>query len=62
MTTIAKGLIRIARSIGRWILQRIIRKGVDRILGYIDGKLDDFARRKERARTALRVATARTVW
>lgn len=55
MTTTAKGLIRIARAIGRWILRRLIRKGIDLVVGYMDGKIDDFQRRKGRARTQRRV-------
>lgn len=51
MTTLARGLIRIARALGRWILRRLILRGVDLVLGYIDGKIEDFKRRRRRARS-----------
>lgn len=54
MTTLQRGLIRIARAIGRWILRRIIAKGIDRLVGYMDGKIDDFERRLGRAKTERR--------
>lgn len=47
---IRAGLIRYARAIGRWILRRIVQRGVDLVLGYLDGKIDDFKRRRGRAR------------
>lgn len=54
MTTLVRGLIRIARALGRWILRRLIRRGIDLVLGYLDGKIEDFQRRKGRARSDLR--------
>jgi len=57
MTIAQRGLIRIARAIGRWILRRIIARGVDRLIGYMDGKIDDFRRRRARVK-----AERRHVW
>lgn len=54
MTILQRGLIRIARQIGRWILRRIIAKGIDRLIGYMDGKIEDFERRLANARTKRR--------
>lgn len=51
MTTIVKGLIRCARAIGRWLLRRIIARGIDLVIGYMDGKIEDFKRRRKRKRT-----------
>lgn len=47
---IRAGLIRYARAIGRWILRRILIRGLDMLLGYLEGKIDDFKRRRGRAR------------
>lgn len=47
---IRDGLIRIARALGRWILRQLIRRGIELVLGYMDGKIDDFKRRRARAR------------
>jgi hypothetical protein len=51
---IRSGLISIARKLGRWILRRIIARGLDLTIGYLDGKIDDFGRRRARAKTARR--------
>ena len=32
-------------KIGRWILERLARKGLDRLRYYMDDKIDDFQRR-----------------
>jgi hypothetical protein len=45
MPTIAKRLLLLARRIGRWILERLSRRGVTMLIGYMSGKVDDFRRR-----------------
>ena len=40
--------------IGRWVLRRIIKNGRLWIIHYMQGKVEDFARRLTRARTARR--------
>lgn len=54
MNPIVKVLIRIALRIGRWVLEHAARKGLARLIGYMDGKADDFERRLARAKTARR--------
>lgn len=48
-------LIRIAVRIGRWLIQHAARKGVERLIGYMDGKIGDFKRRLARAKKAARI-------
>lgn len=52
---IRRGLIRIATALGRWILRRVSRRGIERVLGYMDGKIEDFKRRLRRARADWRI-------
>ena len=49
-----RGLRRIARAIGRWLLRHLVERGVARLVGYLDGKIGDFKRRRARARTQRR--------
>lgn len=46
MSTIAKRLLDFARRIGRWLLERLARRGAVKVIGYLLGKVDDFERRK----------------
>lgn len=54
MNPIWKSLIRIAARIGRWLLEHAARKGLARLVGYMDGKADDFERRLAKAKTERR--------
>lgn len=49
MSTIASRLLAFARAIGRWLLERLARRGANMLIGYMAGKIDDFARRKDAA-------------
>lgn len=50
-TDIRKGLLNLARRIGRWIIERLARMAVIHLIGYMRGKLDDFGRRLGNAKT-----------
>lgn len=52
MTTIAKELIGLARRIGRWLLNRIIRAGATQLGWYMIERTGVFAKRRERAKKA----------
>lgn len=53
MTTIAKELIGLARRIGRWLLNRIIRRGADALGHYMVERADGvFRQRLARAKKA----------
>lgn len=52
---IVRGLIRLAKQLGRWLLERLRSMRVERLLGYMEGKIGDFRRRMGRARTPRRV-------
>jgi hypothetical protein len=54
MSTLVTRLIELAIQIGRWILEHAAKKGLARLIGYMDGKVDEFGRRLKRARTARR--------
>jgi hypothetical protein len=51
MSTLVLALIDLAVQLGRWILERLAKRGFSKLIGYMDGKIDDFARRLARART-----------
>lgn len=42
---IIQGLLNIAKKIGRWVIRRLSERGAIRLLGYMEGKIDDFKRR-----------------
>lgn len=48
---IIDGLIAIARRIGRWIVQRLAKTAITKLIGYMEGKIEDFGRRLARAKT-----------
>lgn len=48
--SLTNALLRIARAIGRWVLEHLVHRGVVMLLGYMTGKIDDFRRRLGRAR------------
>lgn len=52
--TIIAALIRFARKIGRWILRKLLEIGGRYLCGYMAGKIDDFRRRLQRAKTESR--------
>ena len=54
MNPIWRALIKLAVGLGRWLLEHAARKGLSRLVGYMDGKADDFARRLARAKTPRR--------
>lgn len=56
---ILKGLIRIARAIGRWVIEHFAEKGLAMLIGYMDGKVGDFRRRLARAKRERRKAWLR---
>ncbi len=49
-----KGITPFLRSVGRWILKRLSSKGVMKLIGYMDGKIDEFIERRKRARAPRR--------
>ena len=53
--SILVALLRIARAIGRWVLRMAAKHGGSLLLGYMVGKVDDFRRRRERAKTPRRI-------
>lgn len=52
--TIIAALIRFARKIGRWILRKLLEIGAAWFKGYLAGKIGDFRRRLQRAKTTRR--------
>lgn len=50
-SNIINGLINIARRIGRWIVQRLAKTAITKLIGYMEGKIEDFGRRLSKART-----------
>lgn len=53
-TAIRKGLLEWARKIGRWLIERLGRTIADRLAAYMLEKVEDFKRRRARARTLRR--------
>jgi hypothetical protein len=53
---IIAALIKMARAIGRWILEFAAKHGGAALAGYMLGKVGDFKRRRARARTDRRRA------
>lgn len=53
-TAIRMGLIAWAKKIGRWLIERLAKTAVVHLIGYIRGKIDDFSRRRARAKTERR--------
>lgn len=49
--------LRMARAVGRWIFDHIIRRSIVALQGYMAGKVDDFRRRLRAARSH-----SRQVW
>lgn len=47
-TKALQGIIRIATAIGRWVVEHIAARGIELLLGYMDGKIMDFKRRRDR--------------
>jgi hypothetical protein len=45
-----RALIRIARAIGRWIVEHLLEHGREMLIGYMVGKVGDFRRRLARAK------------
>jgi hypothetical protein len=45
---VLSGFISILRSIGRWIVEHLAQKGLNLLIGYMDGKIGDFQRRRDR--------------
>lgn len=56
MSNLLEALVRIAARIGRWMLEHARDRGLTMLLGYMQGKIGDFERRRQRARTKRRVA------
>lgn len=40
-----KGLIELAKRIGRWLIEHLAMHGLQMLLGYMNGKIGDFRRR-----------------
>lgn len=53
---IITALLCFARRIGRWLLRRLVKFAVEHVVGYMLGKVDDFRRRRDRARRESRRA------
>lgn len=54
MSTLVTALIELAVRIGRWVLERLAKRGFGRLIGYMEGKVDDFERRLARSKSARR--------
>ena len=50
-TAITGALIRLARRIGRWILEHLAERGIVMLRGYMGGKIGDFRRRLAKTKT-----------
>lgn len=50
-SAIVEGLLRIARAIGRWILEHAARYGGLALMHYMQGRVDVFKRRRAKATT-----------
>jgi hypothetical protein len=55
MTTLVKGLLDIAVRIGKWLVRRLAKWVKVHVVGYMKGKIEDFKRRKARAKTHRRI-------
>ena len=51
-TTIRDGLIKLAKRVGKWLLEKLAKLLAHLFRGYVAGKIDDFKRRKKNTRTA----------
>lgn len=47
---IITALLGFARRIGRWLLRRLLKFAIDHVVGYMLGKVEDFRRRRDRAK------------
>lgn len=57
--SLTTAILRIARAIGRWVLERLVARGLEILLGYMAGKVDDFCLRLSRTKSPQRRAWLR---
>jgi hypothetical protein len=59
MRPLITGLLKLARALGKWIIEHLVSHGITNLIGYVNGKIGDFLRRKKKTELGRRLLRGR---